>query len=76
QAINAKVEGDKQKILTQGNVSSEILKLAAQLNMSDKQVQAMIDKALHQDRGQSQLDKNIRTLEAKQTLENQRPYGG
>lgn len=74
-AIAAKVEGDKQKIYSQGEVSAKILQLAAQIGLNDKQVEAMLKKNLQQDRGMMQMEKSIKTLETKDQLEKQNPYG-
>lgn len=71
----AKTQGKKEEIYAQGDVSAQIYRLAAQIGLSDKQVDAALQKSLQSDRGQDQLNKNLRTLEAKSQLENQKPYG-
>ncbi len=73
-AVAGKVEGDIKKIYAQGDVSSKILELANQLGMQSSQLEGVIKKALQQDRGSSQLDKSIKTLEVKQQLETQAPF--
>lgn len=74
--VAMKGQSDKEKIVTQGQVSADILKLAAELGMTQSQVEGFIKKKLQDDRNQAQLDKNVKTLETKSSLENQQPYGG
>lgn len=74
QAVAAKTDGDIKKVYAQGDVSSKILQLASQLGIQASQLQAVIDKTLQQNRNDGQLDKSIKTIETKQTLENQQPY--
>lgn len=73
-AVASKVDGDIKKIYAQGDVSSKILELANQLGIQASQLDGVIKKALQQDRGNSQLDKSIKTLQAKSNLENQKPF--
>lgn len=75
QAVTAKADGDIKKVYAQGDVSANVLKLAAQLGLQAEQLSFLSKKGLQQDRGQSQLDKSLKTLEAKNNLENQQPFG-
>ena len=72
--VAAKTEGDIKKVYAQGDVSANVLKLAAQLGIQADQLSFLSKRGLQQDRGQAQLDKSIKTLEAKNNLENQQPY--
>ena len=70
----AKTDGDIKKVYAQGDVSSQILKLAAELGIQASQLDGVIKKALQQARGDEQLNKSIQTLNTKQTLDNQQAY--
>lgn len=74
-AIQAKGALETQKIYAQGDVSSKILQLAAQLGIQDKQIDFMGKKALQQDRGTDQTQKAVTTLQTKADIENQKAYG-
>jgi hypothetical protein len=75
QAVAAKTDGEIKKIYSQGDVSSKILELASQLGVQAEQLSFLNKKGLQQDRGQSQLDKSLKTMEAKKNLDNQQPFG-
>lgn len=72
--VSAKTDGEIKKVYAQGDVSSKILELASQLGIQASQLKGVIDKTLQQSRGEDQLNKSVRTLETKQSLENQKPY--
>lgn len=63
--VAAKIEGDKEKIYTQGEVDAKIMQLGGDLGMNQAQIQGLIKKALQQDRGQDQLRKALATQNAK-----------
>jgi hypothetical protein len=73
-AVNAKAQGEIKKIYTQGEVNAEILQLASSLGIQANQMDFLGKRALQQDRGNDQLEKNVKTLETKQTLENQKAF--
>ena len=70
-AQNAETDGDIKKIYAKGHVDAQITNLAAQLGMSELQMQGLLKKQLQQDRNKSQTDKNIQTLTAKNNLQQQ-----
>ena len=74
QATQAKTQGNIQEKYAQGDVNSKILQLASQLGIQSSQMEGMIKKALQQDRGQDQIEKSLKTMEAKAELENQKPF--
>lgn len=71
QAQNAATEGKIKVEYAKGDVQSKIISLAGQLNLNQKQTQALIDRQLQQDRQAGLVDKNIRTLQAKHNLSQQ-----
>lgn len=73
QATQAKTQGNIQEKYAQGDVNSKILQLASQLGIQSSQMEGMIKKALQQDRGADQIEKSLKTMEAKAELENQKP---
>lgn len=73
-AVQAKASGEIQKIYEQGNVNAKMLELAAQLGFQATQLDFLGKKSLQQDRGNDQLTKNVKTLETKAELENQKPF--
>lgn len=74
-AVQAKGAMEVEKIYKQGEVNAHILQLASQLGIQASQMDFLGKKALQQDRGNDQLDKSIKTLETKQTLDNQKAFG-
>lgn len=72
-AVREKTSGKIQEIYAQGDASAQIITLAAQLGLQDKQQDFLGKKLLQQDRGIDQLNKSIKTLETKQNLEQQEP---
>jgi len=72
-AQREKTSGAVQQEYAKGDVSAKVLQLAAQLGIQSSQMDFIGKKALQQDRGQSQKDKALTTLEKKQELQNQQP---
>lgn len=72
QAEQAKTQGDIQKTYAKGDVEGKIKQLSHELGLSESQQNAISKLALQRDRGQSQLDKTLKTLEAKNEFENQK----
>ena len=72
-AEREKTSGAVQQEYAKGDVSAQVLKLAAQLGIQSSQMDFVGKKALQQDRGQSQKDKALTTLQKKQDLQNQEP---
>lgn len=70
-AAREKTAGKIQEIYAQGDRDSQIISLAAQLGMQDKQADFLGKKLLQQDRGNDQLNKSIQTLQTKSNLEQQ-----
>lgn len=66
-------DADVRKVAAQEESSKNILRLATQLGMTDKQLDAVLKKDLQQDRGQDQLRKNLATMDRKYDLERQQP---
>lgn len=71
-AIEAKGAMDVQKIYSQADASSNIIRLVAQLGIQDKQQDFLGKKLLQQDRGLDQTNKAITTLQTKANIENQK----
>lgn len=74
QNTQTQTDGKIKQIQAAGAVDAELAKLASQLGMSQMQMDALIKLKLQKDRGDSQLDKSLRTLGAKNSLENQQPF--
>lgn len=72
-ATREKIGGEIQKIYAQGDTSSKILQLAAQLGFQDKQMDFLGKRALQQERGADQTNKAVQTLQTKAQLEAQKP---
>lgn len=68
------IAGDKkiEQIYAKADAESKILTLSNQLGLSDKQTEAMLRRMLQQDRTQGQIDKAIKVLETKSTLDQQK----
>lgn len=71
--VKMESDADVRKVAAQEESSKNILKLATQLGMTDKQLDAFLKKQLQQERGEDQLKKNIATLDKKYDLERQQP---
>lgn len=74
-AVQAKAQGEIQKIYSQGEVNAHILQLASQLGIQSSQMQFLGKRQLQQDRGNDQLQKSVKSLEVKQELKNQEAFG-
>jgi hypothetical protein len=55
----------------EGDVQAKILQLSSQLGLNAAQFDALIKKALQQDRGQLAIEKSLKTMAAKHNLSNQ-----
>lgn len=67
----AETAGDIKKIFAKGQVDAQVTNLAAQLGMSEIQLQGLLKKDLQTDRNRAQKDKNLSTLKEKSNLKQQ-----
>lgn len=70
-----KGQQDMQKIDKQGQVDAQLMSLGAQLGLTQAQVDGMIKRALQKERGDSQIEKQIRTIREKNNVEQQKAFG-
>ena len=69
---NAATDGKIKLAYSKGDVESKLIPLRQQLSNQSKQVDALIEKSLLEDRNQQQIQKNIQTLQEKANLDNQK----
>lgn len=69
---NAATDGKIKQVYARGDIQAKIIPLQQQLMNQSKQVQALIDKALQQDRNQLQTEKAVRTLQEKANIDSQK----
>lgn len=73
QNTQAQTEGKTALIDKQGQVDAQLMQLGGQLGMSQKQIDGLIKRSLQNDRIRGQVDKSLKTLYAKNNLEQQIP---
>lgn len=71
QAEEAKNDGKVKQIYSKADADMKVRQLASQLGLNEKQVDAMIKQSLQSNRMRGQVEKSIKTLQAKQELQNQ-----
>lgn len=69
----AENQGKIEQIYAKGDVESKILTLGNQLGMTQKQIDALIERSLTNNRNEGQMNKGLRLLQEKKQLENQDP---
>lgn len=74
QREEAAAQGKLNEIYAKGDVQKNLITLGAQIGMSEKQMEGMIKKALQKDRNLDQMEKNIRTIQAKQQAKAQEAF--
>jgi hypothetical protein len=67
------VQGKAALIQEEGKVEAQLMQWAAQLGLNQQQVEGLIKRQLQADRLQGQTDKSLKTLYAKQNVEQQQP---
>lgn len=63
-----------QAIYSKGDVDAKLMQLGNQLGMSQQQIDGLIKKALQKDRNDAQLNKQLKSIQEKANVENQKPY--
>lgn len=71
--VKAQGEADINTVYAKGDVDSKLLNQTDQVSLSQRQMDAAIKHGLQSERGKDQLNKAIKTLQAKYNLEKQRP---
>lgn len=66
---------DLQSIDKQGQVDAQLMTLGNQLGLTKAQVDGMIKRALQKERGDQQLEKQIKAIQEKNNVEQQQAYG-
>lgn len=69
----AQTQGKAELVQVEGKVEAELMKLANQLGLTQKQVDGLIKRQLQKDRMDGQVDKSLKTLYAKNNIEQQQP---
>jgi hypothetical protein len=64
----------KEEIYAQGDVDQKLMSLGNQLGLSTQQMDGLIKRALQKDRNEGQTQKQLRALQEKYNLENQKAY--
>lgn len=73
QTTQAQTEGSIAEIGAKGKVEADLMKLGAQLGLSQTQIEGLVKRQLQADRANQQVDKSLKTLYAKNNLEAQQP---
>jgi hypothetical protein len=71
QAIVTEAEMEQQLEFSRGEVKAKLMQLGHELGMSAKQMDGFVKRILQQDRGKMAIDKSLKTLEAKNNINNQ-----
>lgn len=73
-AAQEKTDGKLKEVYAKGDVQAQALKLANQLGLNTQQFQAVAKKGLQDDRIQGQIDKTLKTIDAKGQMDNQKAF--